>query len=79
MLLDRIEAFMRERRMTPTRFGREAVNDAKFVLQLRAGREPRARTLRRVEEYLEQTEGAQPSVAEGPVSNSTKAAQRTAA
>lgn len=53
MLLNRIEDFMRERRMAPTRFGREAVGDAKFVLQLRAGREPRTRTIDRVLAYLD--------------------------
>lgn len=40
MILERIEAHLRERKMSPSRFGREAVNDWKFVSQLRAGREP---------------------------------------
>lgn len=52
MLLERIEAHLRERKMTPSRFGREAVNDWKFVSQLRAGREPRAKTVERVMRYL---------------------------
>ncbi|PZT90746.1 MAG: hypothetical protein DI637_03100 [Citromicrobium sp.] len=53
MLLERIEAHLRERKMTPSRFGREAVNDWKFVSQLRDGREPRAKTVDRVLRYLE--------------------------
>ena len=53
MLLERIEAHLRERKMTPSRFGREAVNDWKFVPQLRAGREPRAKTVERVLRYLD--------------------------
>jgi hypothetical protein len=39
--------------MAPTRFGREAVGDPKFVLQLRDGREPRQRTVERVLRYME--------------------------
>lgn len=53
MLLERIEVHLRERKMTPSRFGREAVNDWKFVSQLRTGREPRTKTVERVLRYLE--------------------------
>ena len=51
-LLDRIEMHLKQTHMSPTRFGRRAVGDPRFVLDLRDGRRPRARTLRRVEEYL---------------------------
>ncbi|WP_366810008.1 hypothetical protein [Sphingomonas sp.] len=34
--------------MAPTKFGRLAVNDPRFVLDLRMGREPRAATAARV-------------------------------
>ncbi len=53
MLLERIEAHLREHKMTPSRFGREAVNDWRFVPQLRAGREPRTQTVERVLRYLD--------------------------
>ncbi len=53
MLLQRVERFIKERRMPPTRFGREALSDPCFVFDLRDGREPRARTTRRVLDYLE--------------------------
>lgn len=43
--------------MTPTRFGREAVRDPRFVFDLRQGREPREPTLRRVRAYLDEREG----------------------
>lgn len=56
MLLQRVERFMRERGMPPTRFGREALHDPCFVFDLRSGREPRTRTTRRVLEYLERQE-----------------------
>ena len=39
--------------MAPTRFGREAVKDPKFVFQLREGREPRGVTVRKVVRYLD--------------------------
>ncbi|ASK87163.1 hypothetical protein SPHFLASMR4Y_00373 [Sphingorhabdus sp. SMR4y] len=51
-LLDRIEKHLKQTHMSPTRFGRRAVGDPRFVLDLREGRRPRARTLRRVEAYL---------------------------
>ena len=53
MLLREIEAHLRLKRMTPSRFGREAVGDPKFVGQLRDGREPRAATVCRVRKYIE--------------------------
>ena len=36
-LLAEIEAFLRNRKMAETTFGRMAVNDGKFVARLRAG------------------------------------------
>lgn len=51
-LLDRIEKHLKEAHMSATRFGRRAVGDPRFVLDLRLGRRPRRRTLERVERYL---------------------------
>jgi hypothetical protein len=53
MLLERIERHMQAKKMAPTRFGRDAVGDPQFVFQLRQGREPRARTVQRVLDYLD--------------------------
>lgn len=53
MLLRRIEEFMKERRVPPARFGRDAVGDPCFVFDLRDGREPRRRTIARVDAYLQ--------------------------
>ncbi|AEI38229.1 MAG: hypothetical protein ABF461_08390 [Zymomonas mobilis subsp. pomaceae] len=53
-LLGKIEKYLSATGMTPTRFGRDALNDPRFVLDLRRGREPRRRTLSRVLTYLEQ-------------------------
>ncbi|WP_379546091.1 hypothetical protein ACFCW2_10005 [Qipengyuania sp. DSG2-2] len=41
MLIRRIEKFLRETDMPPTKFGRLAAQDPRFVLDLRNGREPR--------------------------------------
>jgi hypothetical protein len=54
MLLRRIEDYLRESGIPPTRFGREAMGDPGFVTGLRNGREPRSATVRRVEAFLEQ-------------------------
>lgn len=51
-LLDRIELHLKETHISATRFGRRAVGDPRFVLDLRLGRRPRRRTLEKVESYL---------------------------
>jgi len=51
-LLDRIERHLKESDMSPTRFGRRAVGDPRFVLDLRTGRRPRRKTIDRVEAFL---------------------------
>lgn len=61
MLLERIEHLLKSKRMPPTRFGRDAVGDPKFVLQLRAGRRPRPATVQRVLQYLDESEAGPPS------------------
>ena len=52
MLLRQIERYIRQSGMPPTRFGRETVNDPRFVHDLRLGREPRPRTAARVAAWL---------------------------
>ncbi len=52
-LLREVEKFLRHSRTAPTRFGREAVGDPRFVFDLRRGREPRPRTVARVVAFLE--------------------------
>ena len=52
-LLDRIEMHLISHRISATRFGRRAVGDPRFVLDLRLGRRPRRRTLERLNAYLE--------------------------
>ena len=44
MLLRKIEVFLRRTGMPPTKFGRLATHDPRFVLDLRNGRTPRGRT-----------------------------------
>lgn len=52
-LLRRIERHLSATGMPPTRFGRETVGDPRFVFDLRAGREPRDETTRRVVAWLD--------------------------
>lgn len=58
MLLPQINHYLRQRNLSPSRFGREAVNDPRFVHDLRNGREPRPPTIARVRAYLERVEVA---------------------
>ncbi|WP_404799907.1 hypothetical protein [Qipengyuania atrilutea] len=39
--------------MAPTKFGRLAAHDPRFVLDLRNGRTPREHTARRIEEFMQ--------------------------
>ena len=52
MVLPKIQKFLRRTGMPATKFGRLAVNDPRLVLDLRNGREPRARTVARIEAFL---------------------------
>lgn len=51
-LLNQIETYLAQHRMPPSRFGRLAVGDPRFVDDLRGGRLPRAKTRERVSAYL---------------------------
>ena len=57
-LLERIEKHLKENHISATRFGRRAVGDPRFVLDLRMGRRPRRRTVERLDAYLSSCEKA---------------------
>jgi hypothetical protein len=52
-ILREVEKFLRQFDIAPTRFGREAMGDPRFVFDLRNGRDPRPGTIARVRAYLE--------------------------
>ena len=52
-LLREVEKFLRRSDIAPTRFGREAVGDPRFVFDLRRGRDPRPQTVARVKAFLD--------------------------
>ena len=51
-LLFQIERCLKRTRLTPTRFGRNALGDPRLVFDLSPGREPRPRTTARIEAYI---------------------------
>ncbi len=51
-LLQRIEAYCRATRTAPTRFGRDAVNDPRFVQDLREGRRAGRRITARINAFI---------------------------
>ena len=53
-----VERFLRRTGMPATKFGRLAVNDPRFVLDLRNGREPRSSTAARVIDFIAAQEQA---------------------
>ncbi len=48
----KIQRYLRVTGMPPCVFGRRAVNDPRLVGDLRRGREPRAATRRRIEDFI---------------------------
>lgn len=52
MLIRSVEKFLSDQRMSPTAFGRNAVNDPAFVSHLRAGRETRPAMEARVRAFM---------------------------
>jgi hypothetical protein len=52
----RIELYLRRTRTTPTRFGRDALGDPRFVFDLRRGRELREKTAARLTAWLDARE-----------------------
>jgi hypothetical protein len=58
LLLRRIEAYLRNSRTSPTRFGLDAARDPKLVIELRRGRIARPRMQARVAAYLDRAEKA---------------------
>ncbi len=56
-LLTKIERHLRVTATPPSRFGREAARDPRFVFDLRRGREPREATVRRVLSFMAGTPG----------------------
>ncbi|MFC4845153.1 hypothetical protein ACFO8O_00700 [Hephaestia sp. GCM10023244] len=57
-MLSKIERFLRQTAMPPTKFGRIAVNDPRLVGDMRRGREPGPRTIARIEAALDLLTGA---------------------
>lgn len=53
--ISRIDRFLAESGMTPTAFGRAAVNDPNLVGDLRSGRMPNLRTLQRISDFMERS------------------------
>ncbi|MEO1169081.1 MAG: hypothetical protein AAFW97_10270 [Pseudomonadota bacterium] len=51
-LLIEIDRFLRKTDMPPTRFGREACNDPRFVFDVRRGRECGSKVRARVQTYI---------------------------
>lgn len=47
-----IEAFLRDSEMPPTTFGRLALGDPRFVLDLRNGRIPRDKTMLKAQKFI---------------------------
>lgn len=77
-LLDRIEKHLKDNHISPTRFGRRAVGDPRFVLDLRMGRQPRRRTIERLEAYLD-TFGCEPPATSAKKGKCTRQTARSEA
>jgi hypothetical protein len=63
-LLDEIDAFLADRGMAETTFGRRSVNDGKFVARLRSGGNITFATAARVRDFIRDQRAAAPVPAE---------------
>ena len=52
-LMRRIQHFLKQADMAPTRFGREAVGDPRLISDMKNGRELRDATIARIQAWLE--------------------------
>jgi len=55
-LMRRIERFLKQEQMAPTRFGREAVGDPRLISDMKNGRELRDATIARIQAWLDAQE-----------------------
>ena len=55
-LLEQVESYLARTRIPPSKFGRMALGDPRFVDDLRAGRKLRRKTQERVRCYLTQSQ-----------------------
>ncbi len=58
MLIRKVEKFLRRHDMPATKFGRLAIGDPRFVLDLRMGRIPRHATELKIEGWMDEFETA---------------------
>lgn len=65
MLIRSVEQFLRRHHMPPTKFGRLAAHDPRFVLDLRMGRIPRHNTEERIRGFMEGFEAGAHAVGGG--------------
>ena len=62
-LLVTIERYLRRRAVAPSRFGREATGDPRFVFDMRRGREPRPHMAAKVLGFIAHSEAVCPGQA----------------
>lgn len=62
MLLRKVERFLQTHNMAPTKFGRLAASDPRFVLDLRMGRIPRQATEERTLQWMGQFEAGKAGI-----------------
>ncbi len=55
-LMRRIQHFLEQAEMTPTRFGREAVGDPRLISDMKNGRQLRDSTIARIQTWLDSQE-----------------------
>lgn len=76
-LIEKIEAFLDRHDMAPTRFGREATGNPHVIRDIREGRSPSLRTVRRLTNFMAERDAEQLS-AEGDLRKTAAAARSVA-
>jgi hypothetical protein len=77
-LLEKIESFCeRHDNMAPTRFGRDATGNPHVIRDIREGRSPSLRTVRRLIDFMAERDAEQ-MAADGDLAKAADAARRVA-
>ena len=75
-LIWHIEQYLRKTGMRASNFGREAAKDPRLVFDLRQGREPGRRIVRKVHDYMEER-GTDPVIPRAPATPVIKTRRRS--
>lgn len=68
-LIERIDAFCKKHKMTPTEFGKQSIKDPNLIFQMKDAKKPRSltqRTAEKIEDFMKKYDDAKKAVKKKP-------------